>query len=112
MGPVGLGHSAESRTAQTARGIMDHETALSKARDIADGVLAPAAQQHDKEGRFSTEAVAALSRAGFLGLMLPIEIGGAGGGPPPFSHTRTPAASGAAGRPPVSGPPPPRATAP
>jgi alkylation response protein AidB-like acyl-CoA dehydrogenase len=64
---------------------MNHETALSKAREIADGVLAPAARQNDKEGRFSTEAVDALGRAGLLGLMLPIEFGGAGLGPRAFA---------------------------
>jgi alkylation response protein AidB-like acyl-CoA dehydrogenase len=46
---------------------MNHETALSQARDIADRVLAPAAKQNDKEGRFSTEAVDVLGRAGLLG---------------------------------------------
>ena len=46
---------------------MDHETTLSKAKDIADDVLAPAAHKHDKEGRFSTQAVAALSQAGCAG---------------------------------------------
>jgi alkylation response protein AidB-like acyl-CoA dehydrogenase len=60
---------------------MDHETALAKAREIADGVLVPAARQNDKEGRFSTEAVDALGRAGLLGLMLPAEHGGAALGP-------------------------------
>jgi alkylation response protein AidB-like acyl-CoA dehydrogenase len=64
---------------------MNHETALSKAREIADGVLAPAARQNDKEGRFSTEAVDALGRAGFLGLMLPTEFGGMGLGPRTFA---------------------------
>src|SRR6266481_7330894 len=64
---------------------MNHETALSKAREIADHVLAPAARQNDKEGRFSTEAVDALGRAGFLGLMLPVEFGGTGLGPRTFA---------------------------
>jgi alkylation response protein AidB-like acyl-CoA dehydrogenase len=59
-------------------GIMNHETALSKAREIADRVLAPAARQNDREGRFSTEAIDVLGRAGFLGLTLPTELGGAG----------------------------------
>jgi hypothetical protein len=36
---------------------MNHETALSKATEIAASVLAPAARQNDKEGRFSSEAV-------------------------------------------------------
>ena len=57
---------------------MNHETAVSKAKDIADRVLAPAARPNDKEGRFSTEAVEALGQAGFLGLLLPGELGGAG----------------------------------
>src|SRR5258708_10866814 len=64
---------------------MNHQTALSKAREIADPVLAPAARQNDKEGRFSTEAVDALGRAGFLGLMLPVEFGGRGLGPRTFA---------------------------
>ncbi|HXM30208.1 MAG TPA: acyl-CoA dehydrogenase family protein [Chthoniobacterales bacterium] len=64
---------------------MNHETALSKAREIADHVLAPAARQNDKEGRFSTQAVDALGRAGFLGLMLPEEFGGTGLGPGTFA---------------------------
>jgi alkylation response protein AidB-like acyl-CoA dehydrogenase len=64
---------------------MNHETAVSKAREIADRVLAPAARQNDKEGRFSTEAVGALGRAGFLGLTLPTEFGGTGLGPRTFA---------------------------
>jgi alkylation response protein AidB-like acyl-CoA dehydrogenase len=64
---------------------MNHETALSKAREIADHVLAPAARQNDKEGRFSTQAVDALGRAWFLGLMLPEEFGGTGLGPRTFA---------------------------
>jgi len=58
-----------------------HETAVSNAKEIADGVLAPAAGQNDKAGRFSTEAVEAFGRAGLLGLMLPAEAGGSGLGP-------------------------------
>jgi alkylation response protein AidB-like acyl-CoA dehydrogenase len=64
---------------------MNHETALSQAREIADGVLAPAAAQNDKEGRFSTEAVDILGRVGLLGLTLPTEFGGAGLGPRTFA---------------------------
>ena len=37
---------------------MNHEAALSQAKEIADRVLSPAARQNDKEGRFSVEAVA------------------------------------------------------
>ena len=64
---------------------MNHEEALSQAREIADRVLAPAAGQNDKEGRFSTEAVDILGRAGLLGLTLPAEFGGAGLGPRTFA---------------------------
>jgi alkylation response protein AidB-like acyl-CoA dehydrogenase len=64
---------------------MNHETALSKATEIAASVLAPAARQNDKEGRFSSEAVDALGRAGLLGLMLPAELGGSGLGPRSFA---------------------------
>ena len=46
---------------------MDHETMLSSAKEIAGRVLAPASRQNDKEGRFSTEAVEALGKAGLLG---------------------------------------------
>jgi alkylation response protein AidB-like acyl-CoA dehydrogenase len=64
---------------------MNHETALSKATEIAASVLAPAARQNDKDGRFSSEAVDALGRAGLLGLMLPAELGGSGLGPRSFA---------------------------
>ena len=68
---------------------MNHEEALSQAREIADRVLAPAAGQNDKEGRFSTEAVDILGRAGLLGLTLPVEFGGAGLGPRTFAAVIT-----------------------
>jgi hypothetical protein len=45
---------------------MNHETAVSSAKEIADRVLAPAARQNDKEGRFSSEAIKALGPAGCL----------------------------------------------
>ena len=64
---------------------MNHETAISTAGEIADRVLVPAARQNDKEGRFSTEAIDALGRAGLLGLMLPAESGGSGLGPRTFA---------------------------
>src|ERR1700676_5195136 len=65
--------------------MMNHETALSQASEIADRVLAPAARQNDKEGRFSTEAVQRLGQVGLLGLTLPTEFGGAGLGPRTFA---------------------------
>jgi alkylation response protein AidB-like acyl-CoA dehydrogenase len=64
---------------------MNHEEALSRAKDIADKVLAPAARQNDKDGRFSTEAINALGQAGLLGLTVPAKFGGAGLGPRAFA---------------------------
>jgi alkylation response protein AidB-like acyl-CoA dehydrogenase len=60
---------------------MNHETAVSNAKDIADRILAPAARQNDKEARFSAEAIAALGPPGLLGIMLPAEVGGSALGP-------------------------------
>jgi len=60
---------------------MNHETAVSNAKEIADRILAPAARQNDKEARFSSEAIAALGPAGLLGIMLPPEVGGSALGP-------------------------------
>ena len=60
---------------------MNHETAVTNAKEIADRILAPAARQNDKEGRFSSEAIAALGPAGLLGIMLPSEVGGSTLGP-------------------------------
>jgi len=64
---------------------MDHAIALSKAGEIAERVLAPAARQNDRDGSFSTEAVGALGQAGFFGLTLPTEFGGLGLGPRTFA---------------------------
>src|ERR1700732_3293532 len=63
------------------RAVMDHETAVSSAKDIADRILAPAARQNDKDARFSSEAVAALGSSGLLAITLPTDIGGSGLGP-------------------------------
>ena len=71
--------------AQITECIMNYEIALSNAKEIAGRVLAPAARQNDKDGRFSTEAVEALGRAGLLGLMLPDEFGGSALGPRAFA---------------------------
>jgi alkylation response protein AidB-like acyl-CoA dehydrogenase len=64
---------------------MNHDAAVSNAKQVADRVLSPAARQNDKEGRFSVEAVAALGPARLLGLMLPAEVGGAALGPRTFA---------------------------
>jgi alkylation response protein AidB-like acyl-CoA dehydrogenase len=68
---------------------MNHETAVSSAKDVADRVLAPAARQNDKDARFSSEAVAALGSAGLLGIMLPTEVGGSALGPQTFAAVVT-----------------------
>src|ERR1700722_9709020 len=64
---------------------MNHETGLSKAKDIADRIPAPAARENDKEGRFSSEAIKALGPAGLLGIMLPTDVGGSALGPRTFA---------------------------
>jgi alkylation response protein AidB-like acyl-CoA dehydrogenase len=64
---------------------MNHETALLKAKEVADRVLVPSAGQNDKAGRFSTEAVDALGQAGLLGLTVPADLGGSGLGPRTFA---------------------------
>ena len=64
---------------------MNHDAAVSKAREIASSVLAPSATQNDKAGRFPTEAVEALGRGGLLALLLPTEFGGSGLGPRTFA---------------------------
>ncbi len=64
---------------------MTHDTAVLKAREIANRVLAPSAGQNDKAGRFSTEAVESLGESGLLGLLLPVDLGGLGLGPRTFA---------------------------
>jgi alkylation response protein AidB-like acyl-CoA dehydrogenase len=60
---------------------MDSLTSVTRAREVAAKVLAPAAKKNDAEGRFSTEAVKAMGEAGLLGLLVPEARGGAGLGP-------------------------------
>src|SRR5246127_3217517 len=64
---------------------MTHDVAVLKAREVASRVLAPSAGQNDKAGRFSTDAVEALGESGLLGLLLPVDFGGAGLGPRTFA---------------------------
>ena len=64
---------------------MTHDTAVSKAREIAGSVLAPSAGQNDSEARFSTEAIQSLGESGLLGLLLPADVGGAALGPRAFA---------------------------
>src|SRR6266481_9006395 len=64
---------------------MTHDAAVLKAHEITSRVLAPSAEQNDKAGRFSTEAVQSLGESGLLGLLLPGDFGGAGLGPRTFA---------------------------
>ncbi len=64
---------------------MTDDTAVSKALEIANRVLAPSAGQNDKAGRFSSEAIEALGESGLLGLLLPVDFGGSGLGPRTFA---------------------------
>jgi len=68
-----------------SKSVMTHDAAVLKAREISSSVLAPSAGQNDTAGRFSTEAVQALGESGLLGLLLPVEVGGAGLGPRTFA---------------------------
>jgi alkylation response protein AidB-like acyl-CoA dehydrogenase len=65
--------------------LLTNDVAVSRAGDIANRVLAPAATQNDKTGRFSAEAVQSLGESGLLGLMLPMDVGGSGLGPRTFA---------------------------
>ncbi len=67
-------------------GIVTHDVAVLKAREIASHVLAPSAGQNDKAGRFSTDAVKALGESGLLGLLLSVDFGGSGLGPRTFAE--------------------------
>src|SRR5260370_35100164 len=84
QGHCGIRIISDGRSALVSRTVMNHEIAVSNAKEIADRILAPAAKQNDKEARFSSEAVAALGPAGWLGIMLPTELCGSALVPPPF----------------------------
>jgi alkylation response protein AidB-like acyl-CoA dehydrogenase len=58
----------------------DQEAIVSKARSVAESVLAKHAGDVDENGRFPAESMAALAEAGFWGLMVPVELGGQGQG--------------------------------
>ena len=64
---------------------MNAQLATRAAGTIARNVLAPAASDNDKHGRFSSEAIDELGSAGLLGLMLPASVGGAAQGPRAFA---------------------------
>ena len=54
------------------------------ARDFAQGVVRPRAEQLDRERRFPTEIVRDMGRLGLLGLTVPPEDGGSGGDFPAY----------------------------
>ena len=60
---------------------MTADTAVRTAKDIAATKLAPTAVDNDRRGRFSPEAIEALSAAGLLGMMLSSDLGGGALGP-------------------------------
>lgn len=64
--------------------VVDPDTYVTRAGEVARTVLAARASENDREGRFSTEAVRALGEKGLLGLMVPAAHGGAGAGPRTF----------------------------
>jgi len=51
---------------------------LARAREIADQVLAPRAQETDQAGGLPLENVRVLAEAGLLGMSVPVEYGGQG----------------------------------
>ncbi len=65
---------------------MDHDAAVDAAKEVAERTLAPAASRNDREARFPDEGIAALGKAGLLGLALAKEHGGAGLGPRSFAE--------------------------
>ena len=58
----------------------DHEMIRDSAREFADRVLRPNAARWDAEEKFPAEAIQEAAEAGFLGLTVPEEYGGAGMG--------------------------------
>lgn len=56
----------------------DHEMIRDSAREFADRVLRPNAARWDAEEEFPAEAIQEAAEAGFLGLTVPEEYGGAG----------------------------------
>ncbi|CAN5767927.1 acyl-CoA dehydrogenase [soil metagenome] len=48
------------------------------AREFAEGELAPHVEERDRKGEFSRDAIDALGRLGFLGMLIPEEWGGSG----------------------------------
>ncbi len=53
-----------------------HETILGRARDVAEQIAGPKAEQVDREARWPEESMRALQEAGLGGLVVPAEHGG------------------------------------
>ena len=60
-------------------GLSDEQVALrASVREVAEGEIAPVAEELDREGRFPYEIVATLGALGLMGMTVPEEWGGAG----------------------------------
>src|SRR5438105_13699351 len=55
-----------------------HEAFRTSVREIAQGVVAPLAEEVDREHLFPEEAISAAASAGLMGVLIPQEYGGAG----------------------------------
>jgi len=56
----------------------DREALRRRARDLAEGVIAPRAAEVDREEQYPWDNVKALTEAGFMGMTIPTEYGGKG----------------------------------
>ena len=56
----------------------EHAAFRAKVRELAQGIVLPLAAEVDREHRFPEEAIRAAAKAGFLGVLIPREYGGAG----------------------------------
>jgi alkylation response protein AidB-like acyl-CoA dehydrogenase len=65
---------------------VDHDAAVATAKRIADEIVAPGADKHDRDASFPSDAIAALGKSGLLGLAVPMERGGQGLGPRAFAE--------------------------
>ncbi len=66
--------------------MLDHASAVTAARAVAERTRLPQAAKNDASGTFSEEAIAALGEAGLLGLTVPAAFGGSGLGPRTFAE--------------------------
>jgi len=56
----------------------EHVAFRDSVREIAEGVVAPIAEEVDREHRFPEESIRAAAEAGLMGVLIPTEYGGAG----------------------------------